>query len=533
VRTLHRLKIAVYFRLSKEDEIPDESNSISNQRRLITAYISKYLGDVEQQVVEYIDDGFSGKNFQRPGFQQLIKAVREGKIGTILVKDISRLGRDYIEVGNYIESVFPFMGIRFISVNDDFDSNNYPEGGVEINTAFMNILNDYYSEDYSVRIKKTLASLQRSGAFLASFAPYGYEKDKSNKHYLRVDVEAGENVKYIFKTFLECGNKAEVARQLSEKGILTPEQYKKSKGSSYNSRYKETTKFWTSAQVGRIIRNRVYLGTVTTHTREVVCTGSLMSRRVPKEEWIVRENKHEPLISLEVFVNAQLVDVKPPAKKEKRRMGSKDSPIKGFVKCGGCHHVLNRRARLNATYECRHYYAHHNETCLSEQIKEEELLNIVTKVIRQQAKFIMDMSRIVREQEAAKKIINKELQQRETKLIQGINEIKLENMRLYESHKSGELDRSEFLLHKKKNGEKQNNLTTKLKQVKERKVEQQDTSFCIFDSYSDMQNITKVTREIVELLVSEICVYSKSRVEIKFNFVDEINALYNLNKNMV
>jgi len=529
---LHSLIRAVYLRLSKEDEIPDESNSISNQRLLINKYISSYLGDVEQQVVEYIDDGFSGKNFQRPGFQKLVQDMREGKIGTILVKDLSRLGRDYIEVGNYIESVFPFMGIRFISVNDDFDSNECPEGGATVSTAFKNILNDFYSEDNSIRVKNSLASMQNNGAFLASFAPYGYEKDNSDKHHLFPDPEASEHVKYIFKTFLECGNKAEVARQLSEKGILTPEQYKKSKGSSYNSRYKETTKFWTSAQVGRIIRNRVYLGTVTTHTREVVCTGSLMSRRVPKEEWIVRENKHEPLVSLEVFVNAQLVGVKPPAKKEKRRMGSKDSPIKGFVKCGGCHHVLNRRARLNATYECRHYYAHHNETCLSEQIKEEALLNIVTQAIRQQAKVVITMSQIMQEQEAAQQKINGELHQKETKLMQKISGIKLENMKLYESYKSGELDREEFLLYKKNNEEKQDSLATQLGQLKERRGEPQDKSFLIFDAYSDMQNITHVTREMVELLISEIYVYSKNRVEIKFNFADEINALYNPNKSL-
>lgn len=527
---MHNTIVAIYLRLSKEDEIPDESNSIVNQRLLIRAYINQHFGNLDHQIVEYIDDGYSGKNFQRPAFQKLVQDMREGKIGLILVKDLSRLGRDYIEVGNYVESVFPFMGIRFISVNNGFDSNELQYGGVEISTAFQNILNDLYSEEISVKVKTSLRTLQHQGAFLASFAPYGYKKDTKDKHRLVIDMEASQIVKYIFKTFLECQNKAEVARRLSAKGVLTPQQYKENKGSNFKTRYNKTTKFWTSAQVGKIIRNKVYLGTVISHTRELMGTGSMLARRVPKDEWVVNENRHEAIISQEEFVEAQLLSIKPPSKKEKRRMGAKDSPIKGLVKCGGCKHVLNRRSRFHATYECRHYYAHHNETCLSEQIKEEELLHIIEKAIKQQAHVIMNISYLITEKQTVQKKSQTLVRQKETKLVKKLDEIKVKNMGMYESYKAGDLDREEFLLYKEKTERRKREVSAELEKVRREEEIQFESDLRIIKFFEGKTHITELTKEVVGLLISEIYIYSKKRIEIRFNFADEIMELYNIAK---
>ena len=205
--------MALYLRLSKEDgDLVDESNSITNQRYILRKCAGEMPEADSLQVREYIDDGYSGKNFERPGIKQLLEDVRSGEIYGIIVKDFSRFGRNHIEVGNYIEKIFPLLDVRFIAVNNHFDSNDYLRITPDMDVAFENLMYDYFSEENSIKIRNDLFHKRMRGKYMASFAVYGYRKAEDDHNRLVVDEEAADVVRLIFELYIQCGVKAEVAR---------------------------------------------------------------------------------------------------------------------------------------------------------------------------------------------------------------------------------------------------------------------------------------------------------------------------------
>lgn len=218
--------LALYLRLSKEDgDILDESNSITNQRRILHKYIEQNPELAEFCLKEYVDDGYSGRNFERPGVMKLLEDVKAGKVSGIIVKDFSRFGRNHIEVGDYIEKIFPLLDIRFIAVNNHFDSSDYNGTTPDMDVSFQNLMYDYFSEENSIKIKNDLFKRRMRGNFMAAFAPFGYVKSPQNHNQLLIDPKAAQIVRIIFEKYLECGVKAEVARYLNNEGIPTPQEY--------------------------------------------------------------------------------------------------------------------------------------------------------------------------------------------------------------------------------------------------------------------------------------------------------------------
>lgn len=536
--------MALYLRLSKEDgDMIDESNSITNQRFILRKFVEERPEFDSYEIKEYIDDGFSGKNFERPGIQELLEDVRSGKVFGIIVKDFSRFGRNHIEVGNYIEKIFPLLDVRFIAVNNSFDSKDYIGTTPDMDVAFENLMYDYFSEENSVKIKNDLMGRRMRGKYLATFAVFGYKKSPNDHNHIVIDETAAAIVRMIFEKYAECGVKAEVARYLNQKGIPTPQVYAMKSGSTYQWKYQEEKKLWNGSIIGRILKNELYVGNNIFHKKETVEVGSRKTKCLPKDEWKVCEGTHEPIVSKELFEfvnsknfgntsiakpigqgNGERIDKKVYCEGEKRKRGSADSPIKGLVKCGGCRHNMQRRSRLNVSYYCRYYYEAKQAECCPENVRETELIEIVLSAIRQQA-------RLAGETEKLRDLYNKQHQERvrenleqERLLQEQIQKLTDSNFSLYESYTKSEIDANEFIRKKEDNNKQIESYRTKLqaRHVKETPVP--DESVGLLKLLEGKENLTDLTKELVRQLIDAIYVYNDRRIEIVFKFQDKLES---------
>lgn len=527
--------MALYMRLSKEDdEVVDESNSITNQRYILRRCIGQMPELSHYRLVEYVDDGYSGKNFERPGIVRLLNDVKSGKIYGIAVKDFSRFGRNHIEVGNYIEKIFPLLDIRFIAVNNHFDSADYLGTTPDMDVAFENLMYDYFSEENSIKIKNDLFHKRMRGKYMATFAPYGYKKSPEDHNKIVIDEEAAGVVRLIFRLYEECGVKAEVARHLNEKHIATPQEYTKKKGIAKHWKYEQEKKFWNGSIIGRILKNPIYIGNTVFHKKEVVEVGSKRTRCLPQDEWKTCENTHEAIIPKKQFewVNSKNFKISRQGTKkydsviycegEKRKRGDRDSPIKGIVKCGGCKHNMTRRNRRNASYYCRHYYEIKAPGCCPENVKEAELIEIVREAVCRQAtlfanqkelsKLYWDMARQQQEQrEKEQEFLRDKIQKCEN-----------ENFSLYEQYKKEEIDRCNFQEQRQKNLRMLEAYRQELGQYTGNNMETDVDRYGILSLLEGKENLPELTKETVEQLVSAIYVCENGQVEIVFKFKDEL-----------
>jgi DNA invertase Pin-like site-specific DNA recombinase len=300
----------MYIRLSNEDsDIAEktESNSILNQKDMIYDYISKENELANYEIVEYVDDGFSGTNTNRTAFKKLLKDARDNTIKCIVVKDLSRFSRNYIEAGNFLEQVFPFLGIRFISINDSYDSESFngTTGGFEI--AFKNLLYDLYSKDLSKKVKAGKEIKMRKGEYLGSFAPFGYKKSKIHKHKLEISEKEAEVVKLIFNLrYYENKSISDIARELNLRKIKTPSMFFKERVDTKKFRNSSDKLMWSYGSIIRTIKNRTYTGAVVGRKRVTTRIGTNKSKKGSEEENIIVENVHEPIISKEIFETVNL-----------------------------------------------------------------------------------------------------------------------------------------------------------------------------------------------------------------------------------
>ena len=300
-------QIAMYLRLSKEDEfIRDESNSITNQRAFIREYINKDKALRKMNVLEFVDDGFTGKNMDRPDMQRMLDQIKRKEISCVIVKDFSRFSRDHIEQGKYIEQIFPFMGVRFIAINDNYDSDDYVGGIGEIDIAFKGILYDFFSEEQSQKVTTILDVKRGSGKYITAYAPFGYVKSPEDKHKLVVDEYASQIVKRIFREFLSGKSMYKIAEALNLEGIETPGVYIATRENNENqlAKYREKKPLWSNVAVGRILENEQYTGTMVYNRFKSENVGDKHVKALPEEEWKRVENCHVAIISKEDFEKA-------------------------------------------------------------------------------------------------------------------------------------------------------------------------------------------------------------------------------------
>lgn len=371
--------IAVYLRLSLEDvdkrtnKAKDESNSIHAQRQIIQRYIADnpYLSGLPQ--MEFCDDGFSGTNFERPDFQRMIDLIRAGEISCVIVKDLSRFGRDYLEVGDYLEHIFPFLGIRIISINDHYDSENYLGNTPGMDIAFKNLIYDYYSKDLSKKVKSAMGLKQRNGGFVTCCL-YGYKILPGKKHKMVIDPETAPIVRRIFSDILTGKSAPQIAKELNTEGVPTPLQYKKITKKNGSSK-----PIWTHQRILEMIGNLKYTGCMVNHTRESRKIRDKNQRRVPKEDWIIHENAHEAIITKTEFDAANAMIPKP--KKVKHKVSELVFPFY----CSHCGRKLQRTFGNDEHFRCvTPYWAEDTDGCSEVRWDRKEIEEVLLEALKAQ-----------------------------------------------------------------------------------------------------------------------------------------------------
>ncbi|KLK55838.1 recombinase [Streptococcus agalactiae] len=361
----------MYLRLSREDGDSTESNSISNQRQIIKSYAK----DNDFKVVaEYVDDGFSGSNFDRPKFKKMIQDLEEKKFKTIIVKDLSRFGRDYIESGKYLQKIFPEKGIRFISVNDNYDSENADVSDTHLILPIRNFINDSYCRDISMKVKSSKEIKRKNGEFIGAFAPFGYKKDSKNKHKLVVDTEVSHIIERIFNMKIDGYSSKAIADFLNSIGCVTPSKHKENSGDNHTTGFIVKDSKWDAKMVNRIITNKVYIGVLEQGKTRKLNYKSKREVEVNEEDWIVINDSHKPIISKSIYALANkmmLRDVKQSA----------DIPhiLSGMLYCKDCGSSMVRRKvkcknGYNIFYICSHY--NNKGDCTRHSIKEDYLMDM-------------------------------------------------------------------------------------------------------------------------------------------------------------
>lgn len=510
---MDRKVIAMYLRLSGEDKDigRNESNSIANQRQLILDYIQSDKTLSECKVREFVDDGISGARFDRAAFQEMIEQVQNGQIQIIITKDYSRLGRDYLEVGKYMECLFPLLHVRYIAVNEHYDSDNYAgkTGGMEV--GIKNIINMMYSRDASKKVMAARKVLTEQGKFIGSFAPYGYVKSPKDKHKLIPDPEAAEVVKRIFMLAAEGKKYKEIARILNEAGVETCLDYQKSHGRERKHGTEIKVHQWSATTVMDILYSQVYIGTIVNNRIEQNQRTGYKSRRRKPEEWTVVENCHEPIISRELYETAhEKLDRKSQAKKAR----SGNSPARLFL-CGCCGHTLIKR---HGKYKCPANLNPAELNCNKVRMDAEVFENTVLTYIRVTAEsFLQDLEKKRKRQQRLQanepdvEVIRQKIQ-------------KLENRRFqaYDDYTREKLSRGEMRSLRDKLQEEINALNETLAVREKEQVELSHVPDVSEEELAVLVKLSDFNTETIRMLVKNITLYEDGNIEIVWNMDDFI-----------
>jgi len=527
-------KTGSYLRLSREDGDKLESDSIKNQRELIKEYAAQH--ESIHLIEEYVDDGFSGTTYERPDFQRLITDIKAGKINCIIVKDLSRMGRNYIETGRYLEKIFPLMGVRVISILDNYDSFNSDSEYDKIIIPFKNLINDSYCRDISAKIRSQFDVKRKNGKFIGSFASYGYKKDPEDNNHLVIDPYAADIVRMIFRMKLAGSNQQRIAEKLNSMGILPPAEYKRSQGYNYDCGYRTgKNPKWEITSINRILVNEIYTGTMVQGLNRKINYKVKRSQAVPKDEWIRVENTHEPIIEKELFDTVQRL----------LQLETRTAPDKGeiylfsgLVVCGDCgQNMVRRKVKKNGKdYAYLHCRTHKKgEGCSPHQISAEKLELIVLSAIQVQIELLVRAESILKtidyipEEQTFVKTVTCQIEE----LDKEIERYQALEAQAYSDKKDAVITDDEYHMITKRFSYKLNDLTEKKNQLQDTKIQLLKNKIHLkpwIQDFKKYRNIEKLDRSLVVELIDRIIVYDKTNIFIQFRHRDEIQEILSLSE---
>ena len=528
-----RWRLGKYIRLSKEDLLRgrDESNSVINQRRLLEQYHQTHLDEfhdgTEQDV--YVDDGKTGTDTDREDFQRLLADVYSGRINCVIVKDLSRLSRNYTDARNLIENLFVRLNVRFISLAEGVDSYRNPDSVSNIIVPITNVMNDQYCYQTSKKIRQVFDMKRRNGEFIGSYAPYGYVKDPNDKHALLVDPEAAEVVKSIFALFLSGMNKRGITYYLNDHGTLCPTAYKQQQGLKYNAPNAQGNPMWSTITIDTILKNRVYVGDMVQGRQRVKSYKIHIQEKVPEEEWFIVENTHEAIIDRETFAKVQSLlkrDTRTAPKAKQLYLFS------SFLKCADCGRAMSRIASkgIYVYYQCGTYKSLSKKACTMHSIKSDRLEAGVLFAIQQQVHLALTYSEFVARINSAplKKSKSKRLEDTIAAKEKELAKIMRYKQALYQDWKDGEITRNDYR-HMSEDYEQQIEALTRIMQTLTAEQEQLENgvdaeSPCL-TAFLKYRNIDKLTREILGELIDHIKVYEGGNISVKFKYADEFRRI--------
>ena len=529
-------KVAIYLRLSKEDDdlscssgAKSESNSISNQRKLIYDFMKSHP---ELELYdEYKDDGKSGSNFDRAEFQRMMKDIEAGKVNCVVVKDQSRFGRDYIDVGKYKEKIFPKLGVRFITINEGYDSLSATSSD-DLAFTINSFVYDFYIRDISTKIRTNLTAKKQNGEYAGAFVAYGYVKDSNDKSKLVVDQFAADVVRDIFRWKIEGLSQQNIAVRLNELGIPSPAEYKKLSGSNYKTSFQTSSKaVWSHVSVRRILKNEIYLGVMIQGKRTTPNYKTKTVVTKAESEWLRVEGTHEAIISVRDFelVQELLRD------DTHCRAGDVTVPVyAGRIYCGDCGAAAVRKTVSYAGKRYVYYVCNANKhdktVCSRHSIREDILGQVIYQTVRHQIDLLLDVDKALRQFE------NLSWEKHKLKQLDASIEIQEEVVRknntlrlgIYEDLRAGLLDRSEYESLKKELAERIAEATAAIEKLNKEKREILDgvsKQQSWIEQFRQYENVTELTRPMVIHLIERINIFEDSNIEIVFRHRNQIEEI--------
>ena len=531
-------RTALYARLSVEDN-GKEADSIENQIALLESYIS---GCPDLSRVElFADNGYTGTNFHRPEFNRMMEAVQSGVIDCIVVKDLSRLGRNYIETSQFIEKICPFYGLRFIAVNDGFDTATVTDTA-QMSMALSNIVNDYYAKDISRKVTSALQTKMERGDYIGNYAPHGYCKDPENKNHLVIDPETAPVIRQIFQWRAEGVSYMEINRRLNEAGIPSPGQYRLEHGIETNNNRKGRSVLWNKHMVTEILKNIVYIGHLAQKKGSQCLYAGIPYHITGEDEWIVVEHTHEPIISKELFEAVQKIN-RESAERSRANSGKyaylpREKNIFGKkLTCAECGAVMKlhrsfstKRDKAYFTFKCPTYAEHGSKGCSDVKKRKADLDVTVFSFIKAQMTVFIDMEHTLQSLLAAK---TGSVEQGRTRSKRRLLQQKLENKKsilsgLYVDYKEGLLSRQDYLFTRERIDSAIHEIETEL--AEQESVTSKTRGLLTGEMkwkhmVQNYQNAAELSQEMVEAFVETIKLHKDGSLEIKLNYMDEFAAL--------
>ena len=517
-------RTAVYLRLSKDDGDRNESNSIVNQKALCQDYVAKNR-DLELVKV-FTDDGYSGTDFDRPAFREMEQYMYDGKIDAVLVKDLSRLSRNYVEGGRYLEKIFPEQGIRFISINDAYDSIQERSQSDSLIIPFKNLINDSYCRDISIKIRSSLNMKKRKGEYVGAFTPYGYRKDDQNRNQIVPDEYAGGIVQDIFSWYKAGSSVLQIADQLNERGVLSPMEYKKTNGINFQTSFRKNVQsLWSYRAVHRILTNEIYTGVLIQGKRGTPNYKVHVVREKEENEWIRVEDSHEALITYEDFKAVQEM-----LGRDTRVAGNAngENVFSGFLFCADC--GLSMYRKIVPGKKRKYYYfrcsGSKSRTCTTHEIQASELERVVTNAIQSQVSNVLSISELLKEIENLPQgsIEETSYQKHIRKLEEEIEHSRKMKLKLYEDLTDGILDKTNYMDLREQYTdiieERMAVLERVKRELRDAKVHGGAERLWI-SRFKEYGNIQKVDRRVLMALVDKIIIHNNHAVEVVFKYRDE------------
>ena len=536
-------RTAVYARLSVEDSKNPDCDTIENQLSLVRNYVEgkPYL----RQTAEYIDNGVSGTRFDRPEFMRMVADMRAGEIDCIVVKDLSRLGRNYLEAGDYLEKIFPFFGVRFIAVTDGYDSINPNTADDGLIVPLKNLINEAYAKDMSKKISTAIDIKQRQGKFIGCRAAYGYMKSPEDKNLLIVDREVSHTVVRIFECKAEGMGNASIAKMLNDEGIASPMRYKYEKGLTKNKRYAES--LWNDGTIAAMIVNPVYIGDMEQGIQKEAMYMGLRKYKPQKSERIYVAGTHEPVVSRELFDRVQqLVEERKKqyfeAKEKYEGIERKDSKFDNILFCGDCggrlkfcRQAATRNGKVNVYYKyiCPNSDAYGEKFCKKKSIRMQDLEEAMEAALRMHIKLFLDTKEVLQKlnRTSQAKQIKTDYRRQIADTKNRLERAQSMNSNLYNDYADGLLSERDYLFAKQKYVKEAENLTQKLSELAAMQTTYEagyagGHDFAkIMGQYADFQELTQ---DMVHTLISRVIFFGGDRIEIEYAFSDEMREFVEL-----
>ena len=508
---------ASYTRLSREDGDRVESDSIINQQRLIEDYC---VCHTELHIVDhYSDDGYTGTNFDRPGFKRMLDDIKAGKVNCVLVKDLSRFGRDYIDMGYYLERVFPALNVRFIAINDNVDSKNGP---YDMLLPLKNVFNAQYAKDISSKVRSAFTAKQNRGEFVGAFASYGYIKDPQNHNRLVVDPVASKVVYRIFEMAAQGIGKIRIAKILNDEQIPCPSEYKRLMGEKYTNNHRlKSTQYWTYSTIHRMLNNEMYIGNMVQRR----CVRAIMHGKATatqKKDWAIVPNTHEAIISQILWdtVQAQL-------NKNTRELNLQENIglFAGFICCGDCGRAMVKtKWNDRISYSCGSYRRYGRSVCSAHNIPQKDIEAIVLNDLNRIIAAVQDLHTLAETNQRPS--VDVEKHEREQKrLTAALERIQRLKQRLYEDYRDQLLSRDEFLRYKADYDEQEASLVSQIEQANRSMEENSIITHPWVERLLKLGKLTELDRPTLAQTVKKVRVFENNRLEITYLFSEDLRIL--------